>query len=217
MVYELDESKLKNIKKEFEKLREDVKLILFTGDKDSCINCKEIEEMIEQIAALSDKIKIAKGLTLKSEEAKKYKIDKHPAIVIEGSKGKIRYFGIPIAKEFMPFIYTLVDVSSGTPKLSPTTVKRISKVKTPVHLKVFTTPTCPYCPTMVRLTQKLAMINENIIADMIDALEFPELAQKYQVFSVPKIIINDKLNIDGVQPEPVIVDKIIESTHLIEY
>ena len=54
----------------------------------------------------------------------------------------------------------------------------------------------------------LAMANEHITADAIDATEFPDLARKYQVMSVPKIVINDRVEFTGAQPEASFLDAI---------
>ena len=51
------------------------------------------------------------------------------------------------------------------------------------------------------MAQKLAMENEHVIADVVEASEFPELAQKYRVMSVPKIVVNEKTNFVGALPE----------------
>jgi predicted DsbA family dithiol-disulfide isomerase len=51
----------------------------------------------------------------------------------------------------------------------------------------------------------LAMENEHITADAIDATEFPELSRQYQVMSVPKIVINDRVEFTGAQPEPAFI------------
>lgn len=48
----------------------------------------------------------------------------------------------------------------------------------------------------------MAMVSPNITADVIEATEFPELSQRYQVMAVPKIVINDKVEFTGAQPEP---------------
>ncbi len=47
----------------------------------------------------------------------------------------------------------------------------------------------------------MAQLNPHITADVVEANEFPELSQQYQVMSVPKIVINDKVEFVGAQPE----------------
>jgi predicted DsbA family dithiol-disulfide isomerase len=52
------------------------------------------------------------------------------------------------------------------------------------------------------------MANEHVTADAIDATEFPELSRRYQVMSVPKIVINDRVEFVGAQPEPEFLEAI---------
>lgn len=48
----------------------------------------------------------------------------------------------------------------------------------------------------------MAMVNpERVRADVIEASEFPDLARRYQVRAVPRIVINDKVAFDGALPE----------------
>ena len=54
----------------------------------------------------------------------------------------------------------------------------------------------------------MAMANEHITADAIDATEFPELSRQYQVMAVPKIVINDRVEFTGAQPEPALIQAI---------
>ncbi len=72
----------------------------------------------------------------------------------------------------------------------------------PMHIQVFVTPTCPYCPRAVRLTHQFAMKSDLIRADMIESTEFPQLANRYEVMAVPKVVINDTIFSEGALPEP---------------
>jgi len=62
----------------------------------------------------------------------------------------------------------------------------------------------------VVLAHRLAMESEWITADMVEATEFPHLANKYQVYGVPRTVINETIHIEGAVPEPVLVNKLIE-------
>lgn len=53
-----------------------------------------------------------------------------------------------------------------------------------------------------RLAYKMAVENEHIAADVVEATEFPDLAQKYRIFGVPKVVINDQMEFEGALPEP---------------
>jgi predicted DsbA family dithiol-disulfide isomerase len=63
----------------------------------------------------------------------------------------------------------------------------------------------------VQLAHKLAYINENIRADGINATEFIPLAQKYNVSSVPKVVINEKVEFVGAMPEEAFVDQVLSA------
>ncbi len=45
---------------------------------------------------------------------------------------------------------------------------------------------------------------------MIEIQEFPNLADKYEVFSVPKTVMNDNGEVVGAVPEAVFLGKVME-------
>lgn len=212
MSIKIDEQTLNYTKELFKKLKSEVKLYLFTT-KMHCLYCNEVEKLVDIISNLSNLIKVIKcECEVDSPEAKKFGIDKHPAIVFHGKEEyNIRYFGIPGGYEYGVFIEDIVDVSLGKADLSKETIEKLSKIDKPVHIQVFVTPTCPYCPIAARMAHKFAIINKNIKADVIEAIEFPKLARKYNVLAVPKIIINDTVEFEGAVPEEFFLNKILEA------
>lgn len=63
----------------------------------------------------------------------------------------------------------------------------------------------------MRLAHQIAMENDLITADMVEASEFPHLSQRYAVMGVPKTIINDKTSVEGAVSEAMFVQKVIET------
>jgi len=59
------------------------------------------------------------------------------------------------------------------------------------------------------LAHKLAMANDLITADMVEATEFPHLANKYQVYGVPRTVIEDVIHIEGAVPEGTLVSQLM--------
>jgi glutaredoxin-like protein len=199
----LPESHITRLKADLAKLLVNpVTLTVFTQEIE-CDYCKETRELITEIGALSGKIKIqVLDLVKDKDRATEYQVDKVPAVVIEGSKkSKVKFYGIPTGYEFSTLIKDIVQASRGETELAPETKTKLANIKKPVHVKVFVTPTCPYCPGMVSLAHQFAMENENITADMIEASEFPQLGIKYNVSGVPKTIINENIEVLGLQPE----------------
>lgn len=206
------------LRKEFEgSLVRPVHLVMFTQAHE-CQFCTETRQIVEELAELSDKI-VARVYDFVDQKdmADGYAIDKIPAIAIvaeEDGQEKdygIRFYGIPSGYEFSSIVEDIVDVSKGDSGLQPKTREKIATITEPVHLQVFITPTCPYCPQAVRLAHKLAMESDLITADMVEAIEFPHLANKYHVQGVPRTVINETVHQEGAVPEPLLVAKLMEA------
>lgn len=56
-----------------------------------------------------------------------------------------------------------------------------------------------------------ALESDKVRADMVEAIEFPHLANKYQVFGVPRTVINDKIHQEGAVPEPILLAKLLQA------
>ena len=209
----INESQQEKLKEHFKELERDVKLIVFTQEME-CQYCRETRELMQEVKALSDKISLEVYDFAKDKEiAEKYGIDKIPATIVEGEKDYgIRFFGIPAGYEFTTLIDDILMVSKGDSGLSDETKISLEKLKKPVHIQVFVTLTCPYCPNAVELAHKLAMESDLITADMVESAEFPTLSQKYKIMSVPKIIINKKTQIEGAISEKDLVDSLLSVT-----
>ena len=69
--------------------------------------------------------------------------------------------------------------------------------------------TCPHCPVAATVAHKLAIENDLVRADVIDSGEFSELAQKYAVMGVPKIIINEKIEFVGAFSEDLFAEHVL--------
>ncbi len=215
MAIEMDEATKRQVSDLLSRMEGNVTIHLFLSEN-HCLMCNETRELVEIIAGLAPEGKLVVDVCecdTDTEKAKKYKIDKHPAIVIEGkNKGLIRYFGIPSGHEFGAFIEDIIDASIGDSKiLSPKGKDMIKAIDKPVHIQVFVTPTCPYCPRAVRLAHAAAMLNEHVTADMIESMEFQELAMKYRVMGVPKLVFNETVTIEGAPPEPMFLQKLTQS------
>ncbi|MCL4367975.1 MAG: thioredoxin family protein, partial [Actinobacteria bacterium] len=103
---------------------------------------------------------------------------------------RVRFYGTPSGYEFGALLDDVLQLSQGREELSPQTLEALAGLERPVHLEVLTTPTCPYCPGAVRMAHRFALASPMIIADMVAAAEFPELAQRYHAASVPLLIVD---------------------------
>ena len=205
----LSDQVIKDLGLAFKQLDKTVTLNFFTQETE-CRFCKETRELLSELQKLSDKIKFEVFDFVKDQaEVKKYGIDKIPATAITTDEDfGIRFYGIPGGYEFTTLVQAILTVSTGKTLLKPETVKFLKTLNQDIHLQVFVTPTCAYCPSAVKLAHQMAYLNSKIKADMVEATEFPHLAQKYQVMGVPRTVINETEFQEGAAPEEMILEKI---------
>lgn len=191
-----------HVREELASLQNPVRIVVFTQEVE-CQFCREARELAEEIAQLSDKVSVEVfDLMRDAKKAAEYGIDKVPALAVMGKRDyRIRYYGIPAGYEFGTFLKDLKMASEGRTEISEKSRAKLASIKAPVHIQVFVTPTCPYCPMAVSLAHQFAIENSLVRADMIDVTEFPHLGQKYAVMGVPKVVINERVEFAGLLPE----------------
>ncbi len=64
------------------------------------------------------------------------------------------------------------------------------------------------------LAHAIAIENPNVVADAVEAQEFPELAARYAVMGVPKTVVNDRVEFVGAVPEEEFVRHVLEAAGL---
>jgi alkyl hydroperoxide reductase subunit AhpF len=122
----------------------------------------------------------------------------------------IRFFGIPSGYEYMSLLEAIVDASRGQTELSPATKEALKKLTREVIFK-FLSPHLSLlsdgCPPGSADGSGITLIT----ASMIEASEFPELSQKYDVMGVPKSIFNETLTLEGAVPEEVYLEQVLKA------
>ncbi len=188
-----------------------VSLVVFTQEIE-CQFCEETRQLVEEIAALSDRIAVeVYDFQKDADKAAAYGVDKIPAVVMLGADGAdygVRYYGLPSGYEFSSFLHDVKAVAAGPQDtgLSEEMQAFLASLEDPLHLQVFVTPTCPYCPRAVVLAHALAIASDRVHADMVEAIEFPHLAVKYNVMGVPRTVINETEFVEGAAPEPMLLE-----------
>jgi glutaredoxin-like protein len=183
---------------------------MFTQELE-CQFCAQTKQLITELAGLNDKILAeVRDFVADADLAKQYGVDKIPAIVILGQKDYgVRIYGLPYGYEFQTLVSALAAVSQGKTDLTEETKAKLHAINTPVHIQVFVTLTCPHCPVAAAMAHKFAVENDLIRADVVDANEFPQLALKYGVMGVPKIVVNEKVEFIGAVPENMFLEQVL--------
>jgi len=212
----LNEDIQTQVKKALENMEEPVD-ILFFGTREECEYCGDTLQLVSEVAGLSDKLgfavyDMADNLAI----AQEYNIDKTPGLVIAGRDADrlldygVRFAGIPSGHEFSSFIEALILVSGRDSRLNGEIRRQLHEIKEPVLLQVFVTPTCPYCPRAVVTAYQMALESEMVQAEMVEAMEFPELSQRFGVSGVPQTTINSGAGtVVGAVPEQQLLTQIL--------
>jgi len=186
---------------------------LFVPGQQPCATCKPAREMLQELASLSDLVSLRVHIWNEAdEERKRFGMERIPATVLRGRDSAVlKFYGLPGGTEFATFVESITDISRGEAVLSSGSAKALRKLKHDVTVRVFVTPTCPYCPQMMRAAYQLALANPRIHPEVIEVNEFPELAQRYGVRAVPFTVIADKVAISGAVPDRVLVEQLLKA------
>ncbi len=191
-------------------LKNPVKLAFFTQEIE-CSMCSETHQFLNEFCSLSDKLSLSVYDFVKDKnQAETYHVDKIPAIVVldgAGSDTGIKFYGLPGGYEINSFITSLLETSGHKEELPDTIKSKIEAIKKDVHIQVFVTLSCPYCPAAVSAAHRLALESARIRADMIESSTFVPQAVKYGVQSVPMTVINETQKLVGAQP----IEKLFEA------
>jgi thioredoxin reductase (NADPH) len=208
----VDESSARLLKEKFNKeMKRNVKIKVFLGKERISGANKFLEEFLKDLKEISSGKIEFEIFSENSEEAKKFDVNQTPSILIDPENSyKIIYLGVPLGEEAWAFIDTIIQVSKDESLLTKKSKEKLKELKEKRRIMIFVTPTCPYCPYQVLLANNLAIEAKTIITSVcVDALEFPELADKFEVTAVPHNVINEKTSSVGVQPEEKFVDDVI--------
>jgi glutaredoxin-like protein len=211
--YELDTSQefREELKETLSDMVNPVEVNVFVGpDCDTCDDTIQLLKMMEDESPENNgkKLLTVRIFDKSNPEHRKYfiqqNIERIPTVTL--IEGYIRYIGIPAGEEIKGLIETILRISEGDSGLEEETGFILASLKDNVHIEVIVTPACPYCPYAVLLANMMAYEaykrgNPKVLADTVEAYENPDIADKYNVMSVPTIAINGKRAFIGVPVE----------------
>ena len=191
----LDDNIQNQLKDIFTKFDKKVKVVLIKDPE--IAKSIQMEEFLSEISSLSDKIdfqSLNKNENLELE--KKIDAERFPTIAFfdqdNNFKG-VKFSTLPGGHELNSFILTLYNIAGAGQKISEESKKKIDGISTPHKIKIGVTLSCSRCPESVQSAQRIAIENNNIDVEVIDVFTFPKFREKFEIMSVPAIIIDDKL------------------------
>ena len=163
------------------------KEILVKAYLDDSSLSREVEGFVREMEPLSEKVRYeiqrtgAEGVTC-------------PSLRICDSQGNYlgaEFHGVPGGHEFNSFIIALYNGAGPGQSMGEDIRQRIRKIAGKTDLKIAVSLSCTMCPDVVMAAQKIALENPMVTAEMFDLAHYPDLKEKYQIMSVPCLIIND--------------------------
>lgn len=145
----------------------------------------ELENYMEELAKLTPKLEVRTASSA---------LQHKPCVRIcrgDGSWTGLAFHGVPGGHEFTSFVLGLYNAAGPGQQLDADVMTEAKAIAKPVDIKILISLSCTMCPDLVTAAQRLATLNDNISAEIYDLNHFPDLRDKYQVMSVPCMIIND--------------------------
>lgn len=177
-----DEAMLAQLNAVFSRMESPLVLKLYL---DSRPVSEELRGYMKELEKLTDKLSV---------EIAKESTEADPCVEVyrqDGSYTGIAFHGVPGGHEFTSFILGLYNAAGSGQKIDEDLMEALTKIDKKVDMKVLVSLSCTMCPDLVIAAQKMASLNENISAEVYDLNHFPEIKDKYQVMSVPCLVIND--------------------------
>ncbi|WP_297714610.1 FAD-dependent oxidoreductase [Clostridium sp.] len=176
------------------RLEKNVTLVSIVDESNS--KSIELRDLILDIADLDERVSAEiynKGENLEVEN--KINADKYPVVALLDSDKKysgVKFHGVPGGHELNSFILAIYNIGSAGQQISEDTLNNIKKIDKDINIKVCVSLSCHLCPDVVVSSQRIAIENEKVEAEMIDISNFKEIKDKFKVMSVPAIIVNDE-------------------------
>ena len=209
------------LKRTFRKdLTGDVNLRLFTQKPSpvtipgrECPHCPQTQQLMEELLALSPKLHLETiDFYRQPQAARDCGIARIPAILLGNNGGsRVKFYGIPSGYELSTIVEGIKTISRGVSPLSTATRKKLRQVNHAVHIQVFVTPSCSFCPGQALLAHAFALDCPQITADVIEIQGFPALVQTYEVRAVPLTVINEYSRFTGAVTEEQLLEKVLQA------
>lgn len=180
---------LKQLNAVFEKMQHSLILKLYLDNRPISA---ELRNYMEVLAALTEKLSV--------EVAEEGTDSSYPCVKIcseDGTETGLAFHGVPGGHEFTSFILGLYNAAGPGQAVEQEVIEMIQTIKKPVEMKIMISLSCTMCPELVTAAQRIAAESEFVRAEVYDLNHFPDLKDRYQVMSVPCMVINDREPVFG--------------------
>ena len=149
---------------------------------------EELEQFISALTAMSDKLEL-QVVDRQADEAFAPCVE---VCLTEGAPTGLAFHGVPSGHEFTSFVLGLYNAAGPGQAIDEDTRKRIMSIQKPTDMKILVTLSCTMCPDLVKAAQRIAAENPLVTARVYDIRHFEEIKKRFNVMSVPCLIIGDE-------------------------
>lgn len=147
---------------------------------------EELKKYVQEMAGLTDKLLV--------EIAENHTESETPCVRIfreDHSDTGLAFHGVPGGHEFTSFVLGLYNAAGEGQTVNDSVRERIAKINQKVHMQILVSLSCTMCPELVTAAQKIATLNPLVTAEVYDINHFGDKKQRYNVMSVPCLVINE--------------------------
>ena len=174
----LDATLKKQLQAYLEKVVQPIELVASLDDSPKA---REMDELLREIAELSDKITVR-------QEAN----ERTPSFAINrvGTDIGVRFAGIPLGHEFTSLVLALLHVGGHTIKLEQSVIDQIASLDGDYVFETYISLSCHNCPEVVQALNTMSVINPRIKVVTIDGGVFKKEVEDKQILAVPMMFLN---------------------------
>lgn len=176
----LDATLKTQLKAYLEKVVQPIEIV---ASLDDSAKAREMEELLQEIVLLSDKITLVK----RTDDA-----ERKPSFSINrpGTDIGVRFAGVPMGHEFTSLVLALLQVGGHTIKFDDAVIEQIRNLDGDYEFETFISLSCHNCPEVVQALNAMAVINPRIKVTTIDGGVFPKEVEARQIMAVPMMFLN---------------------------
>ena len=165
-----------------EKLTQPIELVAALDDS---AKSRELDELLHEIAAMSDKI------SLRPDDSETRK----PSFAINrtGTDIGVRFAGIPLGHEFTSLVLALLQVGGHPSKAAAETIAQVQALEGEFRFETYFSLSCQNCPDVVQALNLMSVLNPNIHHVAIDGALYQDEVERRQIMSVPTVYLNGEV------------------------
>ena len=144
----------------------------------------ENEKLLKELASLSDKV----SYEMKNAEPGL----EHTISIVrnDGTEAGLYFHGVPGGHEFNSFILAMYNTAGPGQDIGEDNEKRIAAIRDKKDVTIAVSLSCTMCPDLVSAAERIAAASDKVTVHVYDLAHYPDLQNKYNIMSVPCLIVN---------------------------